>query len=1735
MLKKVISPFLRKGLALVLAIPLTGHSATYYVSSSGGNDANDGLSEATPWQTLTNINANPTSLETNSIILFKRGDIFRGSLQNPQFPEGLTFGAYGAGTSNPVIAGSVEITGWTLTSHPELGPNVYEANVSGLPLTDKGIEHLFVNGQLMTIARYPNVNSPADKNWLQVAGVPGSQGTFKNEQDQFKIDENQFKDPGTGELYPRFKTNDYWKGATLRIRNYSWTFRVIEVTGYNASEGKIIVAGKGGQLPEWGYFLDNKLTELDHPGEWYYDAGAQKVYLYPLQGTDPNTLLVEGSTYDTGIKIGKNATIENLTFRHFTSTGAQINNQVIIRNCHFEHNSVGVGTWNAGESLITNNTFHNQIKRSIALGGGIDGVNNTVIEKNQIINTAMYPAYGVSDGIYYGIAINASGKGYTIRQNTIENTSWNGIYLKGEGHHIIKNNVIHNSLMLLNDGGNISIGSDGNIIEGNFLFDSVGNVDESNGCMNDKNPCNHHPSYGMGIGADSNFKNHVIENNTIANNPDRGIRLNAFVNTIVRNNIVYNNDTQQIIVQDGKGPSHDNVVEGNIIYPLNPDQIGIEMSGTTNHGTFNKNYYCNPYSEVVMNRNGQNYSLAHWQNQFPPNDNQSTWCGISFKEYSFSSTGPNMITNFDNIQRNLLTWVENQYYRLKFGVTGKGFGTFRISINDTQQGTDILKRRHFAYDQSRKEYEIFFLSPVNTTAGKLVFQTTTDGSAAYELDNVVFEPVAVAPIDARQLSNLLTNPTETPTSIPLQAGETYRLVHIKNGEVIEETVTGSVTLEPLSSAILISSSGAIINPPSPTPPPSSSNYLLTVQSTGKGSGTITLSPMERSCRVSCEQTYTSGTLVTLSAEPSSGSIFTGWSDACTGTKSSTTITMDEPKNCVAHFDLDLPPSSPTPNHTLTLNQSGTGSGTISSNPSGIVCGTDCTEKYAQGTTVELTATPTDDKSVFASWSGDCSGNKSSLTVMMDTSKNCTARFELKSSLPPSPTFYTLTVTKMGNGTVTSNPEGIACGTTCVAQYPSDITEVFLKATPALGSQFLGFNSDENCTKDGKVILNKSVVSCVANFGTFEISSPSPSGSALTINKAGSGSGKVTSQPAGADCGESGEKCTQNYTDDTVVILTATPAGNSLFAGWTDACSHGGTSLSVAVTMEQAKNCTANFELSSSPSPTTTFTTLLVTKQGSGFVTSDPPGMTCGQTTTCSANYSANTVVTLLPIAAPDSQFIGFSGDPDCIDGEVTLNKAIECKAIFESFELVEVVPDQTPICTKISNTFRGTCNGQGETMKDFTMHKNSSLSNVVLEGTIINDGGWLANATIDSQATVIGGIATGYIINEGIMANIEFRGKTLIGGELSGIITNTKEGIIQNVQLAADTKITGGRAGGKIEGEPEAPAVLENLTVEAGSELSNIIIGENVQLPNYEVLKEGVKFASSEAIPFEVELISLLPTLPEPSCRTQPPLYDLSKDILPGGAGVLSSINELSELTTNDWQLIQDNSYGYLRMITDQGQFAVYPRSIKRALDESQMQLSELQETRFITHTGLEILDQPAVQAPCELQAALEKLNLPNLTVQDDGNLKVVAEKEGLWYSARPDLYSIEVADDTTLGLSFPDSPVISGIQRASMVFVDSDGKTREQLFYPALAGPEALLASAQEVVMEYSGEVSFKLDGQSYHGVVDYLITQSEHSSSNKVQVISLPDVNGDQIEDFTLVYSTGDQQIIFAFPADN
>ncbi len=77
--------------------------------------------------------------------------------------------------------------------------------------------------------------------------------------------------------------------------------------------------------------------------------------------------------------------------------------------------------------------------------------------------------------------------------------------------------------------------------------------------------------------------------------------------------------------------------------------------------------------------------------------------------------------------------------------------------------------------------------------------------------------------------------------------------------------------------------------------------------------------------------------------------------------------------------------------TLSIDKTGTGTGTVKSNPAGIDCGGTCEENFSMGSTVKIIAKP-DPGSAFGRWSGSCSGTKKTCTLGMSDNRAVTATF-----------------------------------------------------------------------------------------------------------------------------------------------------------------------------------------------------------------------------------------------------------------------------------------------------------------------------------------------------------------------------------------------------------------------------------------------------------------------------------------------------------------------------------------------------------------------------------------------------------------------------------------------------------------------------------------------------------------------------------------------------------------------
>jgi uncharacterized repeat protein (TIGR02543 family) len=310
--------------------------------------------------------------------------------------------------------------------------------------------------------------------------------------------------------------------------------------------------------------------------------------------------------------------------------------------------------------------------------------------------------------------------------------------------------------------------------------------------------------------------------------------------------------------------------------------------------------------------------------------------------------------------------------------------------------------------------------------------------------------------------------------------------------------------------------------------------------------------------------YAKNTVVTLTANPSTGYDWVSWSGTDDDTANPTTVTMGRNKQVSVNFQ---------PRFSLIINnQLVIGSfvsfeeGSVSVNPP-----PDDDGKYAYGTEVMLTA-QSDSGYDWTGWAGTSNDTSNPTTVIMSgENKDVTVMFEPRFSLMVSDQLVIGPIISFTEGTVAMSP---APGDDGKYAYG---TEVTLTASPTTG---YGWKSWTGTGKDNSNPVKITITSDKHVAVYFELRF------LLTINhQAMIGSsidftgGSVSVTPAPGTDGR--------YAKDVAIVLTATPASGYRFDRWSGDVSD--TTTSVIINMNTNKNITANFikvyTLTTSVSPT----------------------------------------------------------------------------------------------------------------------------------------------------------------------------------------------------------------------------------------------------------------------------------------------------------------------------------------------------------------------------------------------------------------------------------------------------------------------------------------------------------------------------------------------------------------------
>ncbi len=630
--------------ALVFLVPSIPVTATvFYVSSSEGDDGNDGWSPDTAFETISHVNS--LAFLPGDEILFKCSDIWNGEMLiitssgTPGIP--IVFGSYPTGCDDkPVLSGSLSISGWT-----GVAANLFRADLSAGANAGRfpdGINQLFRNGVRLPMGRWPNIQGHLDGGYSTVDA----------------------HDSATAQITDNELPAADWTGAAIHMKGIRWYIMNREVV---ASTGTTLTLNEDvfcytGDCEGWGYFINSHLATLDLEGEWYTDVAANHVYLYTVSGP-PADGEIEGSVIRTGsgaylggIILGTNlweqltdVTVENFDIRNWFDSGITLPvnfelddpERLIIRdNIISDVDSTGIRLatwiWNDGDDSGWRGGEYLTVQDNIIDGAnhyGIDGYSSfSTFQGNQIRNIGLIGNLNRSgmgcgitgtncteNGAGFRLKIHdpvSSGHNNIIRLNTVDRVGMQGFDIFGPDN-LLEKNFIREACWSKGDCGGIRTYGGGDFastgvrnitIRNNIIVDTLGNTDGNHPTFD--------PLFGFGIYIDHYSDNISVSGNTVVNSTAAGVLMQNSRGSVT-GSVLHNNDrgnlaSGQVVIAGA--PAEVSMMD-NVLYGISPDQLTLRTQNISNLIDSNRNAFFNPYRDrnIVVSTGWDQYSLEEWR------------------------------------------------------------------------------------------------------------------------------------------------------------------------------------------------------------------------------------------------------------------------------------------------------------------------------------------------------------------------------------------------------------------------------------------------------------------------------------------------------------------------------------------------------------------------------------------------------------------------------------------------------------------------------------------------------------------------------------------------------------------------------------------------------------------------------------------------------------------------------------------------------------------------------------------------------------------------------------------------------------------------------------------------------------------------------------------------------------------------------------------------------------------
>lgn len=830
-----MTPIFKSTLLLLLLLCLftSSHGASYYFSTSLGNDSrspSEAQNPNTPWKTVAKLNSFFTNLRAGDVVYFRRGETYLGTIllnasgtaSNP-----IRISAYGTG-AKPIITSLVEVSGWR-----DIGNGRYESTNS---FSANEVNIVVIDDKIQEKGRFPNAT---DENggYLTINSLAGTRSILS--------------DKLTG--------NPNFNGGEVVIRKVQWIIDRHRITSHIGN--RIDYTGSSSFAPSinYGFFIQDHVNTLDQFGEWFYNRSTKKLNVFFGSG-NPSSHKTFLSTFDhllTKNSRSSNIVLENLHFRGSNKDAIRVDGGVGIK---FLNNDIEFAGENGFYVTSILELELNNNKVSYAMNNGIYlrfGNPEAKVTNNVVENTFAFQG-AIQSGDRNGIGLFAASDGVLIENNRVFNTGYNGIHFNGNNTKI-KNNLVDGYCLLKNDGGGIYCfgGQNGTIfvgreVEGNIILN--GRATNFGTPLSNSRISKPHAS---GIFLDDNVSGVNVFNNTIAHTEYTGIKIANCRDIIVNNNTFYDTDSHILLGNSGNGgDTRGLTITNNVLFSKRSDQSSLSIrSGKddiSEFGYFDNNIFSRPLGDnqsIALryqrdgNRVDEVLNLPRWQANFNQDRNSKIF-SETIKQFEIKRLiGTSQYANgtFESTSSGIncshceLSLVSGKLNGKALQIVSPGYSAARVSVKSVKANQNYILsfkaianktstlRAYLRYAGSpweqispsttveigttSKEYNILLTPPINV-AEAVIMLVSDEGNWTYWLDDLEFREADVDVTRPEDVFIFEYNTSKSKRTIPL------------NGTYVDgnnRRVTSSVELAPYASIILTRIDGKI-EPIINTPP-----------------------------------------------------------------------------------------------------------------------------------------------------------------------------------------------------------------------------------------------------------------------------------------------------------------------------------------------------------------------------------------------------------------------------------------------------------------------------------------------------------------------------------------------------------------------------------------------------------------------------------------------------------------------------------------------------------------------------------------------------------------------------------------------------------------------------------------------------------------------------------------------------------------------------------------------------